>query len=520
MADHRTFAKLSSDFRASPQKLSAFFIIVICIGGLLYQVIDVSTLYFSYYTRSEIKISIPFSINPPYISLCFQYRDVMDYNRVSKDPRFTNHTFQRPLDPTSDESIYFESYFTVADIFSLTPNIYQFFGKSGKFLTPNGSVASYSCLYREPGSFIANHYTERECRSLFRFEKYIQRHFICYLIYIPRDFNKKYDITHASLSKEWFGLIFRLILNPDTFKHVNYFTVFAHEKNSDKLFDSTLTNSMTKAFSNYNLTTGDDVQVSYYSSTIIKLRAPYDTNCFNLSAKYKTRYSSGTGVQLHCLNKYLKKNISHIAPIGQTFYAYPNMSLARLSSDYDAKIFDRALNLCNITAATCYLRSMSTKTKILPSKYFAVSLFWPQDTINEVIYRPRMESVEYLLFMASCIGFWFGFSALSFLFQTKTLLSSLIPDLPYTIETNFCGNELQARPRNVRRVDCRDEVLKRKDLDEAVANILFKIQFDLSRQLNERNKDIIQIILDMLERKERKQTRYHLSHAPPPSNKQ
>lgn len=375
--------KWFKSFKSSHAKISAVMIITLCLAGLLYQISDVSTLYFSYFTRSEIQISIPVLISPPSLSLCFRYRDLIDFDRVSIDPRFTNQTFKRPLNHTSSESIYFESYFSVHDIFELTPNIDKLFGTSGLYLLPNRSIASHSCLYRKPGSFIANPKTIEECEAIFAIEKYIQREYICYYITVPDDSGKKYDITHVSFAKEWFGLIYQLILNPTTFKYGMYFTVYIHESGSHKLYDSTLTNIMVRGFSKHGITVGEDVKISYYSSTIQKLPAPYDTDCYNISEKYNTRYKSDTGAIFQCVNRIVKKKLDLVSPLGQIFWHY-NISLARLSVDWDARIFERALKECYFKANACHFKSIATKVTITPSDHFSVSVFWPQDTVNIV----------------------------------------------------------------------------------------------------------------------------------------
>lgn len=370
-------------FKSTHAKISAVLIITLCLTGLLYQISDVSTMYFSYFTRSEIQISIPLVISPPSLSLCFRYRDLIDFNRVSIDPRFTNQTFKRPLNHTSDESIYFESYFSVHDIFDLTPDMDQFFGTSGLYLLPNRNVASHSCIYRKPGSFIANPKTKEECEAIFSLKKYIQREYICYYITVPDDSGKKYDITHVSFAKEWFGLIYQLILNPITFQYGNYFTVYAHESGSHKLYDSTLTNAMARGFSEYEISIGEDIKINYYSSTIHRLPAPYDTDCYNISEKYNTLYKSGTGVVFRCVNRKVRKKLDLVSPLGQIFWHY-NISLARLSVDWDAEVFEQALKDCYFEANACHFKSIATKATMTPNDHFSISVFWPQDTVNTV----------------------------------------------------------------------------------------------------------------------------------------
>lgn len=126
-----------------------------------------------------------------------------------------------------------------------------------------------------------------------------------------------------------------------------------------------------------------------------------------------------------------------------------------------------------------------------------------------------METIEYLLFMASCIGFWLGFSFISFLLQARALFDILFQNF-------VCGlgddckrgsrNDLQGRVHSYHDQgnsshDDGHEILRKKDLEKVIEKILFKIRFDLFRQLNERNHHIYKIVLEMIEKKQRRELR-------------
>lgn len=331
-------------------------------------------------TYGQIEISIPFNISSPRLSLCFRYRDLIDFNRVSNDPRFDGKNFKLPLDKLSNESIYMESYFNVSDIFEFTPNITSFFGVSKKYYYDTDSV---SCVYRHPKSFIAELKSKEECEKLFKIKKYIQREFICYFLYVPEDSDEHYDITHVSFSKYFFGLMYHIYLNTETFKNAHYFTLFIHEKGSHRIYDSTLTNVMSRGFSNGNISKGENIRASYYTSKIERLLAPYDTNCINVSQKYQTNHKDGAEVTFDCINNLVLNETDKISPLGQITEKY-NKPLAPFATVEDVKIYERALKKCGIYYNSCEFKTVSTKTTLLPSDLFSVSVFWPQDTVNHV----------------------------------------------------------------------------------------------------------------------------------------
>lgn len=361
-------------------KISSIIIVSLCLIGFVLQLLDVSLLYFKFVTYGQIQIKIPVEISPPRLSLCFRYRDLIDFNRVSNDPRFDGKNFKLPLDKLSNESIYMESYFNVSDIFEFTPNITSFFGESKRYYYDTDSV---SCVYRHPRSFIAELKSKEECEKLFKVKKYIQREFICYFLYIWEDADKLYDITHVSFSKYFFGLMYHIYLNIETFKNAHYFTIFVHERESHRLYDSTLTNVMSRGFSNGNISRGENIRTSYYTSEIERLSAPYDTNCINVSQKYQTIHTDSAGVTFDCINNLVLNETDKISHLGQITEKY-NKTLAPFSTLEDVEIYERALNRCGIHFNSCKFKTVSTKTTLLPSNFFSVSVFWPQDAINHV----------------------------------------------------------------------------------------------------------------------------------------
>lgn len=78
-----------------------------------------------------------------------------------------------------------------------------------------------------------------------------------------------------------------------------------------------------------------------------------------------------------------------------------------------------------------------------------------------------MELVEYLLFLASSIGFWFGFSVFTSLFQARALMCSFFDHV--IIEDNQWHYQQEFRSRKT------EQCIKKKDLEIVISTILSKI---------------------------------------------
>ena len=63
---------------------------------------------------------------------------------------------------------------------------------------------------------------------------------------------------------------------------------------------------------------------------------------------------------------------------------------------------------------TCTIKFIDTTAELLNVKKSYVALYWPQNEILSLLYAPDQELIDYVVYIGSCIGIWFGLSAFSF----------------------------------------------------------------------------------------------------------
>lgn len=82
-----------------------------------------------------------------------------------------------------------------------------------------------------------------------------------------------------------------------------------------------------------------------------------------------------------------------------------------------------------------------------------------------------MELVEYILFIGTCTGFWFGFSIFSFVSNINSMIISLIHGYLYGENKNNTGTEIF----DYDHTNKRDRFLTRNELDIIIMKVLSKL---------------------------------------------
>lgn len=134
--------------------------------GCFFQVYKLTSLYLHYNSNTEVFIDIPEYLNPPSVTLCFGYVDVIDNQRLRKDkfksvaeseyPSYGNLSlWQR------------QSVLTISEILDYSPDSRYLFDKCS-LLSPT-DVKTYAL-------------TGKECYEKFHITKYYSQEYICYRI--------------------------------------------------------------------------------------------------------------------------------------------------------------------------------------------------------------------------------------------------------------------------------------------------------------------------------------------------
>lgn len=372
------------------KKFVSFVSICVCLAGLIYQLEQISERYLKYPTRSEVKLSVPDHIVVPMLSTCWFLKD-MFYRKPYSEKNATDNTsftaYYEDLNRMSLNEIFEET----------TPVEYLFDTHPG-------------CTVRKPDRLVARRpYSRRTCFKMFQIKKYVQKDFMCYKFSLSIiDPEQKLDQSEYSLTPQSSGLIYGLYLNSSVFARASYFTLFLHSSTTSDLHDSLFARSF-----EYKTRAGSrTIGVSHSGVSIVRLEAPYDTKCETFKP-----YLSGA----EYLNDLLKwetveklGRVTTFNPIYSNQSDYPMITADLLANQTFLNEFKEIYNSYNKSFSDCYLHYYVSKIAINPSYTTSISVYWPQETEISLIHVPVYDYIDFLTYVLSSFGIWFGISVMSF----------------------------------------------------------------------------------------------------------
>ena len=386
-------AKIKLSFFNAPFKL-------LCFTGFLYQVLQISIAYFAFKTNTKIVLHLNNKFINPSIILCIRYTDIIDrtnYQKYGIHPKY-NYNATEMFDDMSN--------LTIKDIFDLTPD---------------SSEIILGCQYRDKQyhQLVTKPYSRSDCNSLFQTIKYQEGAFICYQ-FRTKIADSNFNCMKALLSFYNYNDLYTISLNqqlllsnaikliwfvPDGMNsYVVSMTDISRRFYAFKIrYAHDLVNSSKE---NYFRIFGD-----YFSIT--RLEKPYDTQC--------TWNSNEAEEACH-----RKCNIDAFAKYGyfpSTEYSLTPEPLKHLEV---SKIVNKT-TLQNLKATT---KSCHKNCKRKPcDDWYSVTVvdsfaFLYNNTITiasgcskrpAVIIKhlPRVTLMEFVMYVSSSLGIWFGISILS-----------------------------------------------------------------------------------------------------------
>ena len=364
------------------QKVFSVIIYTICIAGCLYQVLDISKTYFAYDSKTTVSITIVSKMKIPMLSTCWDLQDVLDFKGLCHD-----HGFAIP-NTTNEYNDLFDT-LTARQVFNYTPSIDSIIKK---------------CIVRLPRDYVYRipEYSSSECSELFDVEKYIHRENICYKKIMKR--KSWIHIIKQTLNPVEPGLIYAVFL-PINFSTVISYNAIIHSKKSSMLYDAAYSPRKFIFLGNKSPAT----DVTFYPTEISYLPAPYGTKCI------ETNFSSGAEMVLKSVReKFIQKFslVDTLAPIF-TPYDYPVITGSRLRNETFVNLFRREAENAENPPCRCKLEYMVTRANAYQANYSWVNVYWPQESKNDIRYFPSFSATDYIIYVCSSIGIWFGLSVLS-----------------------------------------------------------------------------------------------------------
>ena len=371
------------------------FFLVVCLLGFVFQLQQVSELYFRYQTSSKTELQI---------------REVEDYQTIMYCPRFAdllNRTnFQkyglRPTPPTSLQDLEKDlNSFTIKDILELTPReddaIYNC------YLTKDVKGNTSAML------FLQHH----QCYEYFEVTKSVNGERICYS-FMPRK-RRSYSVGDAASSQTHTNTVYQIVLNPILSKTIlGYFITYLvdPEKEIDPLYSRMYQARI------WNTFTLNQSRCGIYgeSINIHRLPPPHDTQC-TPGHKSEVGYEHCLVQNFQSINRLPwsgfhkhKQNIKML-----TSSDLSNLTMSSLTAFWFKKCHAKCkLKIeCQIEFSRTSAHDYRNRNNLYESNFAIISMIpiGPHISVRTV---PILTLVEYIIQIGSCIGVWFGLSIISF----------------------------------------------------------------------------------------------------------
>ena len=386
-------AKMKLSFFNIPFKL-------LCFTGFLYQVIEISIPYFAFKTSTKIVLQLDNKFINPSIIFCIRYTDIINRTNYAKygiHPKYSYNV---------TEMFHDMSKMTIKDIFDLTPH---------------PSDVLFGCTYRDNNyqQLKTKSYSRSHCNSLFHITKYQEGGFICYQ-FRTKIADSNFNCSNALLSFYSYNNLYTISLNhqfmssnaiklisfvpsginssmvsiPDISRRFHVFKVrYAHDlANSSK-------DNFLKIF-------GD-----YYS--ISRLEKPYDTECTR--NKNQAKEACYRRCNIHVFGKY--------GYFPSTEYSLKPKPLKHLEASANInktilREIKTGINNCNRSCNRQRCNDWYTVTGVDALAYLLNNTITIGSGCSKrpaviIQYLPRITFMEFVMYVSSSLGIWFGTSILS-----------------------------------------------------------------------------------------------------------
>lgn len=419
-------------------KLITTLIIAFCTIGCFYQVYDISQRFFAFSVKTNILISIVKYINLPILSRCWALKEILNYDNMLASGKFTvSRNFDKSRVEDAKPFSSFPYFHKILDQMSVE-EIFEYTPKNDKILDlssvryPNHYIIHPASM--NPIAFKKN----------IRVKRYIFGEKMCYMI---RFHNKSDDTTlyEQSLSPNFPGLIARYKFN-NTFRTPDCYSTAIHSVSSSKLFDIVF--SPEKYFEHSNESTAIDVFFYPVKSTM--LPPPYTTMCKNIQ-----KFNSSAEMLLDELRSEIFKAFNRIHTMSPLYEDELHHSQAKnrivttlmirnlirnRNTSYSDKVkkIERSFNACEVQ----YHVTRSTAHR---SADPLVSIYWPQDPQIEITTKPEWMLLDYIVYVCSSVGIWFGLSALTIFDSINQIF------YPGTKTRNILNEDIKKRKNSIDR---------------------------------------------------------------------
>lgn len=357
------------------------FFYALCICGFLYQASKISMKYFNYGVQTKTELVLPEEIFIKDYAICVRFIDLMLGNDFIDTPEFALSTMSNN---------------TLRHIFDSIP-------KPGDILN--------DCVIRNPGNFAVYASNHRSCNEIFMVTRFIYRENVCYELHYRNE--SKFTNIHIARSYLFAKIVYYFTIKDSSpLNHFHLLSASAYypgdwiQYASLELTNDIWTQRSAKDRFNYFTT-----RYQYYEMRM--LEPPYETKC----------YHYGNNSRDMCIMDCLKnRSIGKLNAIPVQIVIpddeRKSLDLKQLDERNASAsiIVNEIIQECKSIRCSmidCDLRFTSSDTSkdlrpVLNTSSFLLGMASTPDTI--VVGDPDVAGSEYVLYLLSLAGSWFGFS--------------------------------------------------------------------------------------------------------------
>ena len=359
----------------------------------------VSHAYFRFQTNAQIKPTLSTLTVTPNVAICARYTDILMYDRLERETgiiRRRSSVWQEVLKTQS----------MLSQIFHLTPSADKLLSRAG---------------IRRNDSFLLSHcVSSRDCtRAIFNVSKFFLQEFMCYRIAFQREIRTDADM--AAFAGNSRHILLSVHLSPDVMSGADALKVIVHTGQLPHLSKDYA--PIVDRFSDFDARTihTNSFAFSYATSQVSLKQAPYDTDCQPVSGRSRMDHHM-------CMLRLLPR-LAHRVPFtgilleNRQMMDVPHLSYYDLTNHSMARLVQQTEQRCSLihrqpacdfdfTITTLHQSKQVSGTAASADKLL-IKIRSPSAPGTMISVDAKIKLSAYLVYVVSCISFWFGFSVAS-----------------------------------------------------------------------------------------------------------
>ena len=368
------------------------------------QVENISTFYFEYSTATDILIALPDQIDIPDFSLCLRYSDVIDTDAIQA-VNSINLNLTEDADTDADIQAIQRSV-TINQIFEYTPNIDTLWAR---------------CLSRKIQDYEIIQTNGTECNEVFRVRKFYTQEYMCYNFHQIKSEHAQYRFKNIAFSLSYPRVFYGIVLKSNgTLSYADFSKAVIHDSRGLPVDSVALTPGFYREWDKETQRgLFSKFQAIYYLLKKFLLPPPYVSNCRDYDGD---NLSNGKNCADLCVNMSTVKLFNKV-PFS-TLQVYPiklkHVNTEDIANETFSEIVEEIVKNCSRACAQPDCKDSYTFSQILKEEgsegndtELEYMIEAPSRPSFIVTHRPLMPFADYLVYVLSCFGTWFGLSAMS-----------------------------------------------------------------------------------------------------------